>query len=165
MMNVNMELKNIEELELIFDVMFKKALSKGVKINLNLDIDKIYGVEANLEEEVAVTEVQEYIKEVESKNNTLPKLAPPILRDKVTFARCKHCGVVQVVNNTNTTCYNCNTELPTDQRPCDVSCSCGEEVSVYILGTGVDYVTCIKCNKRHSIRLDTVNNKWVEKKH
>ena len=149
-MNVNMQL-NKEELNNVFEVFLKTAISNNITLNFNIDLKSMETpVVTYTEEETQVIEPTK----VELEDSKL-----------VTFSRCLDCGCVQAVNTSKgNACYVCGEELPTDRRPYKGTCvDCGEEIHVDILGTGVDYVSCPKCRKRYTIKLDFNQTQWVNK--
>lgn len=137
-MNINMRL-NKEELDDIFKVVLKNALANNITINLNIDLD-------NYNTPVVIQD------EIEDNNPT------------VILGKCESCGCVQAVNlieGETPRCYSCHEEINSDLKELEFDCECGNHVHVAIMGTGVSYVSCNKCNKKHSIKFDFNQDMWV----
>lgn len=153
-MNVNMKLSK-EELNGVFETLLKTAISNNIILNFNIDLESM------------ATPVVTYTEVDVKEEDELQEPTRVQLGDTpTTFSRCLECGCVQVVNTSREIpyCYVCGDELPTDKRPYEGEClGCGEELRVDILGTGVDYVSCHKCRKRHTIKLDFTQTKWINK--
>lgn len=147
-MNINMNVGK-KELNTLFEVILKNALANDVTLNLNINLEDC---------ETPVKTHDNYVVPSKVAKNNKPS---------VTLGKCNECNTIQAVNlieGEKPTCYVCSKELSTELRNFKHLCTCGNHINVDIVGTGVAYVSCNQCNKKHNVELDYNKNTWVLKR-